>query len=64
MQLTSFGRPILSLVDSSSDARNYVPEDYEKTVLQIFKTSTVPEFNAVYDEKIILPLIIGKANHS
>lgn len=36
------------LVDSSTPERNYIPEDFEKTLLRIFQTTSVKPFNDMF----------------
>ena len=36
------------LIAASTDSRNYVPEDFAHTVLKIYQTTSVPEFNAQF----------------
>lgn len=45
---------------------NKVPEDFEKWVLKVFQTSTVPEFNQAFQHiqrevEVVKPLLTGKA---
>ena len=36
------------LVDSSTDERNLVPDSFPKTILQVFQTTSMPEFNKAF----------------
>ena len=41
-----------ALVNASSDDRNYVPEDFPRQILQVFRTTSVPRFNKVFTDEL------------
>ena len=41
-------------MQSSTDVRNYVPDDFAETVLKVFTTSSLPEFNDIFDDELKL----------